>query len=77
MLHGLLAINERPRRRWLAVPTALGRASLVAFVIQYYVYFTVMKWWSPAVSASWPLRLVASAGIVLGLGADVGAARQQ
>jgi hypothetical protein len=69
LLRGLLAIDEQPRRRsWLAVPAALGRASLVAFVIQYYVYFTLMKWWSPAVSASWPLLLVASAGIVVGLG---------
>jgi hypothetical protein len=69
MLRGLLAVDERPAlRRWLIVPAALGRASLVAFIAQAYLYFTVMRWWNPAYSAFWPLLLVASASVVLAIG---------
>jgi uncharacterized membrane protein len=69
MIRGLLAIDERPAvRRWLSVPAALGRASLVAFIAQAYLYFTVIAWWNHNYSAFWPVLLIASVGVVLAIG---------
>ena len=66
MLRGVLAIAAHPeRRRWLTIPAALGRASLAAFIVQYYVYFTLLAWWKPPFSPFWPLLFVASAGVVI------------
>ena len=69
MLRGVLAIDARPElRRWLTLPAALGRASLAAFIVQYYVYFTLVAWWRPPFSPFWPLLFVASACVVLTAG---------
>lgn len=67
LLRGLLAIDERSWRRFLTAPAALGRASLVAFIAQSYLYFTLVKLWGPGYSPLWPLLLVASAASVLGV----------
>jgi len=69
MIRGLLAADEHPTlSRWLRIPSALGRASLIAFIVQAFVYFTVLRWWNPAYSPLWPLLLVASMMVVLGIG---------
>ena len=69
MIRGLLAAEEhRTLHRWLRIPSALGRASLVAFIAQAFLYFTVLRWWHPAYSPLWPLLLVASMTMVLGIG---------
>jgi uncharacterized membrane protein len=69
MIRGLLAADEHPTlHRWLRIPSALGRASLVAFIAQAFVYFTVLRWWDPAYSPLWPLVLIVSLTIVLGIG---------
>jgi uncharacterized membrane protein len=69
LLCGLLAIDARPLlRRALAIPAALGRASLVMFIVQYFVYFSVFVWWSPPYTPWWPLMLLASLVLMIGVG---------
>jgi hypothetical protein len=46
LLCGLLAVDMRPAlRRWLAIPAALGRASLAVFIAKYFFCFTMLEWW--------------------------------
>jgi hypothetical protein len=68
LLCGLLAIDARPARRWLTIPAALGRASLAMFVAQYFLYFTVLVVWNPGYSRLWPLLLLASLLVMIGIG---------
>jgi hypothetical protein len=69
LLSGLLLIDARPSlRRVLAVPAALGRASLVMFIAQYFLYFSVFVWWSPPYTPFWPLVLLASLVVMIGVG---------
>jgi uncharacterized membrane protein len=66
MIRALLTAEESPRfRRWLAAPAAVGRASLVAYIAQSYVYFTLMNWWRLPYTMLWPILLVASAAAVV------------
>ena len=69
LLCGLLAVDARPAlRRWLAVPAALGRASLVMFIVQYFLYFSVFVLWNPGYTPLWPLLLLASLAVMVGVG---------
>ena len=69
LLCGLLAVDARAAlRRWLAVPAAVGRASLAVFIAQYFLYFTALRSWSPGYSTWWPLLLLASLALVIGFG---------
>jgi uncharacterized membrane protein len=68
MVRAVLAIEARPALgRWLALPAAVGRASLAVFIVQYYVYFSVIAWWGPPFSVFWPLLFAASLAIVVGV----------
>ena len=69
LLCGLLAVDARPAlRRWLTVPAALGRASLVMFIAQYFLYFSLLAWWNPPYTPLWPLLLLASLVVMIGVG---------
>jgi uncharacterized membrane protein len=66
---GLFALDARAAlRSWIAVLATLGRASLAVFLVQYYLYFTLLAWWNPHYSAFWPLLLLGSLTIVVGVG---------
>jgi len=69
LLGGLLAADARPAlHRWLTIPAALGRASLAVFIAQYFFYFTVLALWNPGYSPFWPLLLLASLLVMIGVG---------
>ena len=69
LLRGLMAIDALASwRRWLIVPAAVGRSSLAVFILQYFLYFTVLERWNPDYSAWWPLLLLASLALVVGFG---------
>ena len=66
---GLFALDARSAlRSWIAVLATLGRASLAVFLVQYYLYFTALALWNPDYSAFWPLLLLGSLMIVVGVG---------
>jgi uncharacterized membrane protein len=68
LLRTIMAVDEHPRARgWLAPAAMLGRVSLATFIAQYYVYFTVLKLWSPPYTPWWPLLFVISFAIVFGI----------
>lgn len=67
-LLALLLKAERAGRlrhavRWAAM---LGRHSLLAFIAQFFVYYSLLPALRPASSAAWPLYLLASLGLLLG-----------
>jgi uncharacterized membrane protein len=69
LLCGLLAIDARPSlRRVLAVPALLGRTSLIMFLAQFLLYFSIFVWWSPPYTPLWPLLLLASLVVMVGVG---------
>ncbi len=69
LLCALLAVDARSSlRRWLTIPASLGRASLAVFIAQYFLYFTVLVLWNPGYSPLWPLLLLASLVVVVGIG---------
>jgi MFS superfamily sulfate permease-like transporter len=69
LLCGLLAVDMRPAlRRWLAIPAALGRASLAVFIAKYFFCFTMLEWWKRRCSPFWPLLLMASLTVVVAFG---------
>jgi len=62
ILYGCLELERRKRgRRMLAWIAILGRASLFAFVAQYFAYYTVLHRLAPRVSPWWPIPFAASA----------------
>jgi uncharacterized membrane protein len=70
LVAALLALEARGRlaapRRALAV---LGRASLFAFVVQYYVYYVGLYLLHPRPSGTWPIVLAGSIGFLWALAA--------
>ena len=70
LLRAMMALDAHPRARaWLAPAAMLGRVSLATFIAQYYVYFTVLKLWSPPYSPWWPLLFAISFVAVFGISA--------
>jgi hypothetical protein len=67
-LGGLLAADARLALRcWLTIPAALERASLAVFIAQYFFYFTVLALWNPGHPPFWPLLLLASLLVMIGV----------
>jgi len=70
LLRAMMAVDEhRGARAWLAPAAMLGRVSLATFIAQYYVYFTLLKLWSPPYTPWWPLVFTVSFVIVFGISA--------
>jgi len=68
VLRAVLAIEAQPAlRRWLVLPATVGRASLAVFIAQYYLYFTLIVLWRPALSVFWPLLFAASVAVLVGV----------
>ncbi|MBF5043664.1 DUF1624 domain-containing protein [Aggregicoccus sp. 17bor-14] len=69
---GILALLLRAERAgrlgpYLRVTAMLGRHSLLAFVLQFYVYYALLPWLGLRYSPAWPLYLLATVGLLLGL----------
>jgi hypothetical protein len=62
LLAGWYLVEKRRMHRLLAVAGDLGRASLVAFIIQYYVYYVVLRIARPHLhyADAWPAYLIGS-----------------
>ena len=69
---GILALLLRAERAgllgpYLRVAAMLGRHSLLAFVLQFYVYYALLPWLGLRCSAAWPLYLLATVLLLLGM----------
>jgi hypothetical protein len=67
LLAGWYLVEKRGMHRLVAAAGDLGRASLVAFVIQYYVYYVVLRMARPYLpyADAWPVYLIGSMLLVV------------